>query len=208
MTTDAILFDLDGTLWDSVPEVLSTWNLVISRHPGLRAPITLQEQQSLMGLQMDEIARRVFSGEPADRQSALMEECVQAENDYLYRHGARLYPGVRETLELLHRKYPLLIVSNCQSGYIEAFLHAHKLERCFDDFISFGDTGRSKGENLIGICRKHAYRHPVYVGDTQGDQDAADYAGVPFIYAAYGFGTSSKYAARIHSFRDLTGVIS
>ncbi len=207
MTTDAVLFDLDGTLWDSVPEVLSTWNLVISRHPGLRAPITLPEQQSLMGLQMDEIARRVFPGESAERQKALMEECVQAENDYLYHHGARLYPKVRETLEILHRRYPLLIVSNCQIGYIEAFLHAHGLEQYFDDFISFGDTGRSKGENLIHICRKHAYRHPVYVGDTQGDQDAAEYANIPFIYAAYGFGTSSKFAARIESFKELTDVI-
>ena len=203
MKTDAILFDLDGTLWDSVPEVLMTWNQLISRYPGLRAPITRDEQQSLMGLQMDEIARRVFPKESSARQAALMEECVLEENNYLYNHGARLYPDVPETLKSLYRHYPLLIVSNCQSGYIEAFLHAHQLERYFTDYISFGDTGQSKGENLKTICRKHAFLNPVYVGDTQGDQDAADFAEIPFIYAAYGFGGSSRYYAKIDQFADL-----
>ena len=148
MQYDSILFDLDGTLWDSVDEIVSIWNAVIARYPGLRPPITRQEQESVMGLQMDEISRRLFPKEAPERQASLLEECIQAENRYLYDHGATLYPAVPEVLRQLKRRYRLYIVSNCQSGYIEAFLHAHGLEDTFDGFLCFGDTGRGKAENI------------------------------------------------------------
>mgnify|MGYP002626179227 CR=1 FL=1 len=203
MKTDGILFDLDGTLWDSVPEILLTWNRVIAGIPGLRAPIDRREQESVMGLQMDEIARRLFPGQPSDRQTELMEACVQEENKYLYQHGGTLYPGVRETLTVLHKKFPLYIVSNCQSGYIEAFLHAHRLEDAFDGFTCYGDTMRSKGENMRALADQYGLRAPVYVGDTQGDLDAAEFAKIPFVYAAYGFGHPVHWDEIINQFSDL-----
>lgn len=203
MKIDSILFDLDGTLWDAVDKIVATWNLVLARHPGLRAPITREEQETFMGLQMDEIAHRVFPKEPPARQLALMEECVTEENQYLYEHGGTLYPGVAETLEKLHKKYPLYIVSNCQSGYIEAFLHAHKLERHFDGFICYGDTKLSKGENNRLLIQRYGLQAPVYVGDTAGDQKSALDAGIPFVYAAYGFGQVGEYDAKIESFPAL-----
>ncbi len=43
----------------------------------------------------------------------------------------------------------------------------------------------------------------VYVGDTQGDLDASDSAGVPFIHAAYGFGTVNKEVPAVNSFSGI-----
>ena len=53
MECDGILFDLDGTLWDSVDGILKTWNQVIENHNWFRPAITRQEQESVMGMQMD-----------------------------------------------------------------------------------------------------------------------------------------------------------
>lgn len=203
MKIDSILFDLDGTLWDAVDAIVATWNTVLARHPGLREPITRGEQEAVMGLQMDEIASRLFPNEPPARQMALMEECVIEENKYLYAHGGTLYPGVVETLEQLHQKYPLYIVSNCQSGYIETFLHAHNLEPHFDGFICYGDTKLSKGENNRLLIQRYDLKHPIYVGDTAGDQKSAKDAEIPFVYAAYGFGHPDIYDAKISSFAEL-----
>ncbi len=203
MQIDSIIFDLDGTLWDSVDEVVLTWNRVLARYPGLRAPINRVEQESLMGLQMDEIARRLFPAEPSERQTELMEECVHEENRYLYQHGGRLYPDVECTLAELHAHYLLYIVSNCQSGYIESFLHAHRLSGYFDGFLCFGDTGLSKGENIKKIIDDRHLTRPVYIGDTMGDQKSADFAGIPFIYASYGFGKSDHYTGILQRFSDL-----
>ena len=161
-----------------------------------------------MGLQMDEIARRLFPGETSERQALLMDACVQAENAYLRKHGANLYPALQETLDVLHRRYPLYIVSNCQSGYIEAFLAAHRLEPFFSGFSCFGDTGYSKGENIRLLVAQQGLQYPWYVGDTQGDLEAARYAEVPFVHAAYGFGCADCADARIQTFSDLLQLFS
>ncbi len=203
---DGILFDLDGTLWDSVDGILLTWNQVLERHHWFRPPITRQEQENVMGMQMDDIARRLFPGHPFSQQMAYMEECMELENSYLRVHGGILYPDVEETLQALNRKHPLCIVSNCQKGYIEAFLEAHHLEKYFCDHLSFGDTGRSKGENNREIIARNGFEHPVYVGDTQGDRQSAQDAGIPFVYAAYGFGTVTDYAAKAEHFDELKDI--
>lgn len=203
MPFDSILFDLDGTLWDSVDEIIATWNTVIARHPGLRAPITRAEQESVMGLQMDEIANRLFSAELPGRRMELMKECIVEENQYLTEHGGTLYPDVPTTLEYLHQRYELYIVSNCQCGYIEAFLKAHKLGEYFDGYLCFGETNKSKGDNIKQIIVQHHLKRPIYVGDTVGDQRSAQDAGIPFVYAAYGFGHVDDYDKKVESFQEL-----
>lgn len=200
---DGILFDLDGTLWDSVDGILETWNQVIAQHNWFRPAITRQEQESLMGLQMDEIAKKLFPGFPFSQQMAYLDECMELENAYLRVHGGVLYPAVEETLKALSARHKLCIVSNCQKGYIEAFLEAHHLEPYFCDHLSFGDTGRSKGENNREIIARNGFQNPVYVGDTQGDRQSALDAGIPFVYAAYGFGCVTEYAAKVERFCQL-----
>ena len=138
------------------------------------------------------------------RQAELMQACMEAENRYLYQHGGTLYPGVPQTLEALSKTFPLFIVSNCQSGYIEAFLHAHQLERFFTGFLCYGDTGWSKAENLKEVVERYKLERPVYVGDTQRDLDSARMAGLPFVYAAYGFGSVTEYDGQISEFGALT----
>lgn len=203
MKVDSIIFDLDGTLWDSVDGVLYTWNTVIDRHPELRPHITREEQESLMGLQMDQIAQALFKNESQERQMGLMDECCQEENRYLEIHGGNLYPKLRETLELLGRKHRLFIVSNCQKGYIEAFLTAHKLWDVFEGRLCFGDTGKSKGENIAELVNRYGLNAPIYVGDTEGDHQSAVSAGIPFVFASYGFGDVSACDVKIERFEDL-----
>ena len=156
-----------------------------------------------MGMQMDEIAKKLFPGYPFSQQMAYMDECMELENAYLRVHGGILYPDVEETLKALSGRHKLCIVSNCQKGYIEAFLEAHHLEPYFCDHLSFGDTGRSKGENNLEIIARNGFQQPVYVGDTQGDRKSALDAGIPFVYASYGFGTVTDYAEKVETFAEL-----
>jgi phosphoglycolate phosphatase len=118
-----------------------------------------------------------------------------------------LYPGVREILEQLAEDYPLFIVSNCQAGYIEAFLDAYHLSALFIDFRSSEVSGRTKAENIRDLVQRYALRSPVYIGDTQLDAEAAALAEVPFIYASYGFETVTGADYTITGFADLLSVL-
>ena len=76
----AILFDLDGTLWDSSEGVLKSWNQVLEMHPECgRGPITQEELNGCFGLPMTEIAAKLFPGAKAYPQSALRLTAPSAE---------------------------------------------------------------------------------------------------------------------------------
>lgn len=201
-----ILFDLDGTLWNSSLQVVESWNEILTTLPDVNFRVTEESIQSVMGLQMDEIGRRFFQGLPEFRVKEIMQSCMKHENEYLRTHGGVLFPHLEEVLEQLSKDYFLAIVSNCQVGYIEAFLEYHKLGNYFQDFENFGATGMSKGDNIRLVCQRNDLDKAVYLGDIQGDYDSACKAGVPFILAGYGFGSVDAEVPVIQSLLELPTV--
>ena len=129
------------------------------------------------------------------------------ENAYLREHGAKLYPGVKLVLQPLKQKgFSVGIASNSQAGYIEAFLAHYQLEQYVDDHISYGDTEKSKAENIKILLERNQATDAVYVGDTQGDFDACLEAGVVFIWASYGFGQINEEVPKINDLLELMAV--
>lgn len=199
----AVIFDLDGTLWDSSRSCAESWNVILGKYPDITRRITVDDMHSFMGKTLDVIAPMALPEIPDPRRWEIMTECVRYEQDYIAEHGGVLFPKLRETLELLREKYALMIVSNCQDGYIQCFLDFAGMRDLFDDFESAGKTGLSKGENIRLVIERNSVDSAVYVGDTQGDLDSADLAGVPFIRAAYGFGTMNREVPKINSLPEL-----
>ncbi len=200
-----ILFDLDGTLWDAVNGVTMSWNRAMERL-GRQERFTEGQIRSLMGKTMDAIARECFPEEDPAKAAAALNACVEEENGYLRDFGGNLFDGLEDTLlELKKQGCFLAVVSNCQEGYIEAFLAHHHLEPLFGDFESFGHTGRGKGFNIRQVVRRNHLDSALYVGDTEGDREAALEAGVPFLHAAYGFGTVPEGTPSVSDIRLLPG---
>ena len=126
-----------------------------------------------------------------------------AENEYLRKHGGILYAGVEETLRKLKEKYHLYIVSNCQKGYIEAFLDFYHLWEYVEDIECYGNNLMQKGDNIRLVVERNHLNAAVYVGDIQGDYDASCKAGIPFIHAAYGFGKIKADVPAIQAITEL-----
>lgn len=188
---DSIIFDLDGTLWDATSVTAEAWVEVLARHPDVKCDVYLdcESIRRYMGLTNEELARIFFPSMPFDEAFSLMTESCEIENTRLPVCGGILYDGAEETLNKLHDTGKgLFIVSNCQDGYIEAFLHAHKFETLFCDIECSGRTGLCKTDNVRLIMKRNGLTSPVLVGDTVSDGTAARNAGIPFIYAKYGFG--------------------
>ena len=201
----AVIFDLDGTLWDSTGCASQIWNRVLAQHPEYHLEMTAGRAASLMGKTMEEIGLMLFPDATAEVRSTIIEEFGLEEVNYLREHGAILYDDLEATLQTLAARHPLYIVSNCQDGYVPAFLHAHKLGKYFRDIEMSGRTGMPKGKNIRLLMERNGIRSAVYVGDTLGDETAAAYAGIPFIHAAYGFGTAQAPLASIGSIAELPG---
>lgn len=199
---DSILFDLDGTLWDAVKNITYIWNEGVKGRPEAET-LTEEKVRAIMGLTTKEIGQTLFPRATEKEQEELMILCGEAEQRLLPHIGGILYPRLEETLKELKESVPLFIVSNCDQGYIEAFLSYHQLTDYFTDHLCYGDTGRAKAENIRAIVKKHRLRAPVYVGDTEKDYLSAREAGVEFIHAAYGFGRISHTVTAIREIREL-----
>ncbi|KPB03800.1 HAD family hydrolase [Bacillus sp. CHD6a] len=200
---DSIIFDLDGTLWDSRETVLVAWNEILKNDDKIEKELTGDDFKATMGLQMHEIEKILFPDMEEKYRAQLSNKCCEAERVLLEQKGGQLYEQLEEVLESLSQKYKLFIVSNCQDGYIEAFYKYHQLETYFIDYENPGRTGLSKGENIKLIMERNQLKSPVYVGDTLGDKEASRVAGIPFVYASYGFGEVEEYDYIIYSLRDL-----
>ena len=202
-----IIFDMDGTLWDSAAGVAESWNEAILAYGYERKPLTAGDVQSVMGKTMEDIADILFPELNVMQRKELLDLCCRLENDYLRRHGGVLYPDIRKTMEKLKVNYHLYIVSNCQAGYIEAFLDYYKFHDLIEDIECYGNNDKPKGENIALLYQRNNLEDAVYVGDIQGDYDASMSAGVRFIHAGYGFGKVEADVPEIQKFSDLIEVI-
>ncbi|MDT8715954.1 HAD family hydrolase [Clostridium sp. 19966] len=206
MNIDSIIFDLDGTLWDSTEVVLKAWDKVLSKTKEVRSPITKEQMHSVMGLQLPQIAEKLFPYLDKAAGLKILKNCCSIECEFIREEGGVLYRNLEETLQKLSEKYELFIVSNCQCGYIEAFLEYHQLGKYFKGTECAGNTGLLKGENIKRVIDKYKLKASIYVGDTQGDCDAAKLADIPFVYASYGFGEVASHDYIIKEAEELAKI--
>lgn len=203
-----LIFDLDGTLWDASQQVADSWNEILREYGLSLPPFTAKDMRSVMGRPMDEIAKALLPGLNIPERRTLFRRCEEYEVEYVSEHGGILYPGVGEMIRYLHGSgCSMAVVSNCQIGYVRSFYVSMGMEPYFCDMEEWGNTGLSKAENIRLVMERNRFEKAVYIGDTKGDENAAHEAGIPFIYAAYGYGTAERPEAVIDSFSELPAAL-
>ena len=204
MNYESLIFDIDGTLWDSRQLVAEGYNLQLEKEGLQHLFVTAEDLRPLFGKVMTEIADNILASIDPSERYELMERCMKTENDYLFANECRIgYPNVKETLAQLAKKYRLFIVSNSQCGYPELCIEKLGLTDYIEGHMCFGDTGTSKGKTIRTLIDKHNIGSCIYIGDTQGDLEACREAGIPFIFCAYGLGNAESWDAKIESIEEL-----
>ncbi|MDO4319471.1 MAG: HAD family hydrolase [Bacteroidales bacterium] len=202
---DALIFDMDGTLWDAIDSYCAVWNATAA-YLGCRRRVAYDNLLPLMGKPLDEIYDVLIGDAYADR-NGFIGLLADNEQEMMPRLGGRLYPGVKETLTELHRRgLPLMMVSNCSQSGLDNFLDFTGLRRLICDYLTFGGTGCDKDVNLRRLVERYKLKRPVYVGDIQRDADSTHAAGMEFVWAAYGFGQVTDPDFKIDSFAQLLNV--
>jgi phosphoglycolate phosphatase len=189
---DSIIFDLDGTLWDSSANVVLAWQAAKEQVDYIKEDFTQPMIHSITGMTYKAIFETLLPYLDEQQREEFKAIAGKCELEILFEKGGELYPGLEEMLKQLSAKYKLFIVSNCQSGYIEVFFKISGLEHYFMGHQCYGTKNQPKAENILDIIKDHDLKAPVYVGDTMGDYNAATKAGVPFIFVDYGFGVVNE----------------
>lgn len=202
-----IIFDLDGTLWDSRASIIDNWNEVLGKKNYLQKPLREEDMNPYMGLLADDILRDLIPGISDDELQIIQHEIAVNENTILAQRGGILYPQVENTLKELAQNHSLFIVSNCQDGYIEAFLEFFGFAYLFQDFESHGRTGQNKAANIQNVLERNKLQknESVYVGDTQTDYESAKANELDFIFCSFGFGQlkDSLNISKLQNFSEI-----
>lgn len=213
----AVVFDLDGTLVDSAPDLARLLNKVLSEYG--RSQIEPARVRGFVGDGVGKLVERGF----AATGSAAAEECRAATRRFLGYYEAepaaltRPYGGVIETLEVLKRDGRRLgVCTNKAERVTHALLKALGIDRFFDAVIG-GDTLPVKKPDpaplqaaieRLGVGHEEA----VMVGDNEHDAATAEAAGVPFVLVAYGYArvplAELKAAATVERFEDIPGALA
>lgn len=209
MKYDGIILDVDGTIWNTTPLTAAAWNRAIAFCNASVAPVSDVILQTQFGKTMDVIATNLFGDKVTGcKRDELLKKCYEEEHRALQENTRNImYDGVFDTVAELSKQVGMYVVSNCQKGYIELMLGKTKMTDFISDIECYGNTGCGKASNISLLVKRNGIKKPLYVGDTQGDCDECKKAGVPFVWAMYGFGKNVSGEMKIHSFSEIKKIV-
>ena len=202
MNYDALVFDLDGTLWDVTEACAAGWNDSL-RSLGITKTVTGDDIRRVVG-KPTPVCVELLLPEEAEYHQKILEAMDPFEEAAIKKQGGKFYDSLPETLEALARRYDLYLVSNCQRWYLELFFELSGVKGFFKGSDCFGNSQLNKAEMLQNLRQAHGFSQPAYIGDTDLDEESARKAGYAFIHAAYGFGRAKNPDRVINSLKELT----
>jgi phosphoglycolate phosphatase len=206
-----LVFDLDGTLIDTVPDLANALNHVLRQHG--HAPFSPREVQAMVGDGIPALVTRGFAARGADAAEA--KEALPRFLALYQANAANLsrpYPGVRDTLVALRRQgYRTAVCTNKAERATEAVLRGLDLFELFDG-IAGGDhfpMRKPDPGHLLGLIDelRGGRERAAMIGDNENDAAAAHAAGLPLILMRYGYArvdpATLHAAALLDRFTDL-----
>jgi phosphoglycolate phosphatase len=199
---ESIIFDMDGTLWDATHSYVKIWDRCFEKM-GYQLTVPHQELVKCMGMPIEQIYEVLVAKQcPEMAKTAYLSLLQQLEDEMMPEIGGILYPGVLSGLDRLAKSRKLFMVSNCGALGLHNFMRYTRTEKYFTDSVTFGQRPVPKSKNMRWLMNKHGINKAAYMGDTQGDCDETHHAGLPFIFASYGFGKCTDAEISFNSFGE------
>lgn len=203
---EMIMFDLDGTLWDTEEVSFEVMNEVIRKYDNLKE-ITKEQVAQTMGCSFAETAEIYMPYLEKEERENYLQEMLDEVAVRLTTVGGNVYEGLEDVLIELSKQYKLSIVSNCAAGYIESFLESSGLGKYFIDFAAAAKMKVTKAEAIKAVLERNNIKNAIYIGDTIKDFEASKTAELQFVQAKYGFGTDLQTEHSIENISELPDVL-
>ncbi|OYV51334.1 MAG: phosphoglycolate phosphatase [Acidocella sp. 20-58-15] len=188
----AVVFDLDGTLIDSLPDIAAAANYVLAGR-GL-PPVAAEKVRFMIGDGARVLVDRAFA---AHGETAGEAEYRQFEEWYTA-HASDLtvaYPGIAEALQHLHAAgHKLAVCTNKPKDATREILSALKLDQYFSAVTGGNSTPYRKPDprHLAATLAELGTDDAIMIGDHHNDMAAAAGLGLPAIFAAWGYGEAAS----------------
>ena len=201
-----VIFDLDGTLWETIETTFEAANKITSKYRNLE-PISKDTIKKGMGLSSTENAQNYMPYLTESEGKKYLKEISNLNFKIIREKGANIYPGVIETIKNLSKTTKLGIITNSHNEYVDEFLNITNLKDYFVDYMGTASYNITKGEAIKKMIQKHNDKINYYVGDIKKDLEASNYAEVIFIHARYGFEPSLECQHHIDDVTELKKII-
>ena len=201
-----IIFDLDGTLWETIEATYIAANIIVEKHKELKK-ISKETIIKGMGLNSLENASNYIPYIPAEIGIKYMKEISETTSEIINEKNVCIYSGVEETIKKLSKDYKLGIITNNRDEYAETFLRISNLEKYFTDYMGAASYDITKGEAIKKMVEKYQEKENYYVGDIKKDHEATVYAGIEFIHAKYGFEPNLNSKLSIKNIKELPDLL-
>ena len=211
---EAVVFDLDGTLLDSAPDLTAALNLVLEMQ-GL-APLDVDKVRYMIGAGVPKLIERGFREHGVRLDAENMDaDLLDAFLAYYDAHAAdlsKVYPGTYDLIEFLcNRSVRIGLCTNKPTGATKEILSSFGLEDCFDSVIG-GTSGFPKKPDPAGLkaCLDELGVEPsqtLFIGNSATDVKTAKNAGLPVVAMSYGYERTPAHELGadlvVDSFREL-----
>ncbi len=191
---EAVVFDLDGTLVDSAPDLTAALNLVLEME-GLGA-LDVDTVRYMIGAGVPKLIERGFREHGVKLDATdLDSDLLDAFLSYYDAHAAdlsKVYPGTYGLIEMLcDRSVRIGLCTNKPTEATKAILSSFQIEDCFDSVIG-GTSGFPKKPDPAGLnaCLEEmgvTASQTLYIGDSSTDMKTARNAGLPVVAMSYGY---------------------
>lgn len=191
---ELIMFDLDGTLLDSVPDLAASVDNMLSTLGLPKAGV--DKVKIWVGNGLPALVRRALT-DGDDQQALDPAYFAKAQNIFtdFYRQQdslTRVYPQVHETLDFLQQQnIKLALITNKPEQFLPAILQQHGLDRCFSWVVGGDSLAKCKPdpEQLLWVMQQAQVRpdNALFIGDSCNDIRAAKAAKVKNVGLTYGY---------------------
>jgi phosphoglycolate phosphatase len=187
MSVKLIIFDLDGTLVNTIRDITNALNYALTSVG--RKPITVDEAKHLVGEGITRLIEKIIGDNGVTERDEIIKKFLSYYGEHLVEFSY-IYPNVTETLEVL-KEYRKAVISNKRESLSRQLLEKLDLLRYFDIVVG-GDTAPERKPSPVPV--RHVLKQlqvrpedAVIVGDSNFDIEAGKKSGVRTVAVTYGF---------------------